>query len=161
MWASVGYAPESRIHVLVMRLEPVAEGTPQHACGGARRSAFHDVVLAVEKVGGVAGIKRKALKAGERSEERRRTFPAITKKVTHAECALTCAGCSDRSGIPALKIKIAPPRGGLFITPRILPLTTFTGVGGAVPLRFGGQSLSRPTRICGCFRMAHVHRPVQ
>src|SRR5579864_9606530 len=118
MWASVGHAAESRIHVLVMRLEPVAEGTPQHACGSARRSAFHDVVLAVEKVGGVAGIKRKALEARERSEERRRPFPAIAQEIAHAECTLACGGCSDRRGIPALKIEIAAPRRRLFIAPR-------------------------------------------
>ena len=44
------HAAEARVHVGVVRLEPVAERAPQQAGGGSRRAALEDVVLAVEEV---------------------------------------------------------------------------------------------------------------
>src|SRR4051795_4666444 len=44
------HAAKTRIHILVVRLEPVAEGRPQHAGSRAWRPAFHHKMLSIKEV---------------------------------------------------------------------------------------------------------------
>src|SRR5579864_4928536 len=76
---SVSHAAKSCVNILVVRLKPVAKRAAQHAGGGARRSSFHDVVLAVEEVRGVARIKRKPLEAGKWLELARCPLPPVAQ----------------------------------------------------------------------------------
>ena len=62
---SVLDAAKLRIHVRIVRLEPVAKRSPQHAGGRARRSALHHEMFAVKEIRGISGIKRKCLESRE------------------------------------------------------------------------------------------------
>jgi hypothetical protein len=64
------YASELRERIRIVRLKPVAKRAPQKPISRPRGAAFDYVVLAVKEVGGIAGIKGKRLKAGERSKNR-------------------------------------------------------------------------------------------
>src|ERR1700733_14510068 len=61
-------AAELRVHVGIVAVEPVAEAASYEFDGGHRRRALHDVVLAVEEVGGILRVRRHRLEAGERTE---------------------------------------------------------------------------------------------
>ena len=64
LYSSTPHAAKSRIHVLVVRLEPVAKTRSQHACRRARRTTFEHVMLVVVEVRGVTQIERKRLESG-------------------------------------------------------------------------------------------------
>lgn len=87
LYSSRPHATESRIHVLVVRLKPVAKTRSQHARSRSRRAAFKHEMLVVVKVRGVAQVERKRLKTGQRPEGRRRPFPAVAKLPNHARRA--------------------------------------------------------------------------
>src|SRR5581483_12382144 len=102
-----------------MRLEPVAEGASQHARRGARRTAFHDVMLPIEEVGGIPGIKRKRLKFRERSKRSGCPFPAVAQQIPDTKSAPPFLECVHRHRIPALKIKIPQPGTRRFGSPGV------------------------------------------
>src|ERR1035437_5113510 len=109
LW-SVAHATEAGVNIRVMGLEPIAEGRPQHAGGGARRAPFHHVVPGIKEIGGVAGIERKGLEAGERGEHGGGPLPSIANHLHGAEGAPAVRESVDRGGIPALKIGITGRR---------------------------------------------------
>src|SRR6266516_7306819 len=93
------YAAKPCIHILVVRLEPVAECGSQHASGRARRAAFHDEVLSIEKVCRVSAVKRKRLESLEGRENRRGPLPSIADHAIHAERAAALRMGIHRCGI--------------------------------------------------------------
>src|SRR6185437_9039341 len=97
------HAAECRVYVWVIAAKPVAEGAPQQAGGGARRSAFHDVMFAIEEIGRVAGICFSRLKARQRTEDRSGPFPSIPNQLTNAKRTIACGRGVNRLGFPVLE----------------------------------------------------------
>src|SRR5467141_2408518 len=145
-----------------MRLEPISERPPQHARCGARRATLHNVVLAVEKICGIARIERHRRKPRKRRELRPRPLPPVPDKIVHAESARARGMRSHRRGIPRFEIEVSPGRARRFLAPRIGPFFPALGgsIRGAMKLRFGRQFASQPLRICGGLGVAHVYRPL-
>src|SRR6202795_1300825 len=145
-----------------MGLEPVAERPPQHARSGARRATLHHVVLAVEKICGIAWIERHRRKPRKRPELRPRPLPTVSDKIVHAESTCSRGMRSHRRGIPRFEIEVSPGRARRFLAPRIAPFFPALGgsIRGAMKLRFGWQFASQPLRIRGGLGVAHVHRPL-
>src|SRR5580704_1785051 len=159
---SAAYAAKPRVNELIVRLEPVTEGAPQHACGGARRSALHDEVFAVEEIGGVTAVERKGLEPGERGELGGGPLPPVTQYAVDAEGALASGKRIHRHGIPTSEIKVAERVCRLCAPPRICPLlAVWSGICGALPLGFRGQRLPCPAGIGFRFRLTHVDWPIQ
>src|SRR6266404_8310549 len=145
-----------------MWLEPIAEGTPEHAGGGARRTPFHHIVLSVEEICRVTWIECPRRESGQRRKHRARPFPAVAHQVMNSKCACTVGICSAWRGIKMSKIEIAKLRPRRFFAPRIAALLIAMRhpVGGAMELLFARQLSIQPFRIRGRFGMAHVHRRV-
>src|SRR5689334_17373018 len=123
VWApSVLDATERRINVRIVRLEPVAERSAQHAGSGARRATLHDEVLAVEKVRGVTGIERHRGEARKRAENSACPFPPVADEVVYAESTGTSRMRTDGNGIPIRKIKVAVLCRRCIVAPRKLAL---------------------------------------
>src|SRR6266700_3433797 len=101
------HAAESRVHVLVMCLEPVAKCRTKHARSRARRSTLHDEVFAIEKISRVSAVERKRLKPGKWRENSGRPLPTIAQHVVYSESALAFGEGVHRCGIPVAEIKIA------------------------------------------------------
>src|SRR5271165_2942458 len=134
---SVAHAAKSCVNVLVVWLEPVAKRAAQHAGGGPRRSAFHHVVFAVEKVRGVAGIEGKPFEAGKRLEPARRPLPSIAQQISDTESALAFRECTNRGRVPTREVKIALARIWSSSAPRKGPLrSSFRSISRPMPLRF-------------------------
>src|SRR5581483_544518 len=134
------HTAKSRIHVLVMRLEPVTKRGPQHASGGAGRTAFHHKVFAVKKIGRIASVERKWFKAGERREHSGGPFPAVSQKAFYAEGALAQRMRVHRRGVPMGKIKISQARVRSVTAPGIGSLHVIRrSIRRTVPLRFRRQ----------------------
>src|SRR5438445_10648986 len=72
---------ERRVNVWKARPEPISEAASDELGSRRRRRTFHDVVLTVEKIGGVDGIGRHRYKAGESVEDRRRPLPSVADEV--------------------------------------------------------------------------------
>ena len=145
-----------------MRLEPVAERPPEHARGRARRTALHHEVLAIEEIRRVPGIKRKWMESRERRKRRARPFPTVPNDVGDAEVADALGVRSRGNRIPALKIKIAVPRGGRFRAPGVLAFfTAASAARGSMPFCFARQFFAGPARIRRRFIVADVHGPVK
>src|SRR5262249_54444032 len=145
----VAHAAESRIDILVVRLEPVAKRAAKHARSGAGAAAFHYIVLAIEEVGGVSGIELEGLKAAKRRKWSRGPLPSVAQHVDHPESAPALREGRDGGGIPAFKIEISQLAMRIFRAPGIRLLGSLRrAVGGAMPLRFAGQRLPCPARIC-------------
>ena len=96
-------AAKLRVHVRVMRLEPVAERPPQHARGRARRTALHHEVLPIEEIRGIPGIERKWLEPGKGRKRRARPFPAIPHEIGDAEIAVALRVRSRREPDPSAR----------------------------------------------------------
>ena len=152
---------KSRIHVLVMRLKPVAERRTQHAGSRTRRAAFHDEMLSIEEVGGVSAVERKRLESRKRPKYCGRPFPTIPdipstpNPLRPCGYAFTGAGshCANRS-FPSCAVGASLPQGySLRVHPPHHRPHDATAPLSAV--------LSRPARIGRCFRMADVHGPVR
>src|SRR5580704_1312414 len=145
-----------------MRLEPVSKRPPQHARSGARRAAFHYVVLAVKEILSVARIEGHTREARERSERRSRPFPAVSDHVLHAECTRSRWMCAHGRRIPRLKIKITFACTRRFFAPGIAALRRALrrSVRCAMKLRLRRKFAAQPLRISRGFRVAHVHRPL-
>src|ERR1700687_3023837 len=144
-----------------MRLEPISERAPQHARCGARRAALHHVVLAVEKIYGIAWIEWHGRKPRKRRELRPRPLPPVPDKIVHAESARSRWVHAHRRGIPRFEIEISPGRAWRFLAPRIcaLPRSVGRSICGAMKLRLGRQFASQPLRIRRGLCVAHVYRP--
>src|SRR5207245_3602404 len=93
-------ATERCVYVRIMRLEPVAERTAQHARGRARRAAFRHVVPAVEKICGIARIKGHRREPRERRELRARPLPSVSDKIINAKRACPRGMRAHGRGIP-------------------------------------------------------------
>src|ERR1700674_2339734 len=155
-------APKLRVHVRVMRLEPVAERPAQHASGCARRTTLHHEVLAIEEIRGISGIERKGLEPWKRRELRARPFPTIPHEIGDAEFTDAVRVRSRGNRIPALEIEIAVPRGWCFRTPGVRVFDAAASAArGAMPFRFARQFFSYPASIGRRLIMADVHRPVE
>src|SRR5580704_3654837 len=123
-----------------MRLEPVAERPPQHACGRAWRTALHHEVLPIEEIRGISRIEGKWLKPGKGPERRARPFPTIPRKIGDAEFAVALGKRSSRNRVPALEIEIAVPRGWRFLAPGVCAFAASASTEcGAMPFRFARQ----------------------
>src|ERR1700680_2943431 len=140
LWTSVFNAAKRRVHVRVMRLEPVSERPAKHAGGRARRTTLHYEVLPIEEIRGVPGIERKWLEPGKRGEWRARPFPTISHQIGNAEVAVTLWVRSCRNRVPALEIKIAVPRGRRFLAPGVRAFAAAArAVRGPMPFHFARQ----------------------
>src|SRR5436853_659687 len=157
----IAHAAESRICILIMWLKPIAEGAPQHAGGSARRTAFHDVVLAIEEIRRIPAIEGEWLEALEGREQSRSPFPTIAEQVSHTKGALRLRKSANRSWIPSLEIKIPQLVAWRCATPRVrifsLVLRTISC---AVPLRFRWQLLTGPTCIGARLSVTHIYGPI-
>src|SRR5208337_860548 len=143
-------AAKTRIDILVVRLEPVAKGRAQHARGGARRSTFHDEVLAIKKIGGVATVKRKWLESGEWSKNGGGPLPPIAEQIVDAESALGLGKRIYGQGVPAMKVEITELGVRRFAAPGVwASVSVKRAVGGAVPLGLGGERLPCPAGVGG------------
>src|SRR5260370_34454567 len=78
------HAPERRIHIRIVPPEPVAEAWLQELLGRSGGSAFHDVVVSVEKVGRVLGVGRHRAESRKAFEDRGGPFPAVADQIVHA-----------------------------------------------------------------------------
>src|SRR5439155_19920602 len=112
-------ATERRVDVRIVRLEPVAEGAPKHASGGARRACLHDVVFSIKKFRGVARIERHRRKAWQRCKYGARPLPAVPNKIMNPECTHTVRLSSALLSGKMLKIIIAVLRFRWLATPWI------------------------------------------
>src|SRR5439155_25311732 len=151
-------ATERRVDVRIVRLEPVAEGAPKHASGGARRASLHDVVFSIKKIRGVTGIERHRRKARQRCKYGARPLPAVPNKIMNPECTHTVRVSSARRRGKMRKIKIAELRCWRLVTPWIAAL--FVRIGDAIccamELLFARQLSIEPLCIRGRFRMAYI-----
>src|SRR5216683_6108256 len=132
-----------------MWLEPVAERPPQHASRRARRSPLHDVVLSIEEIRLVSGIKRHRREAGKWFEFRARPFPAVAHHILNAKSARPARIRTHRARIPMRKIKIPIPRFRCFLAPRITSLHfgVRSAVRRAMKLLLGWQLAPEPLRV--------------
>src|SRR5258708_11719669 len=145
-----------------MRLEPVAECAPQHACRRARRSALHDKMPAVKKIGGISGIERERLESWERRELGRSPLPAIAYHAMNSKCARSLREGIHRHWIPTFKVKITEGSVRFHRSPRIRAFFAVrSSVGSAVPLSFGRQRLPCPVGISFCLRLTDVNWPIE
>src|SRR6202142_2152868 len=119
-------------------------------------------MIAIEEIGGIAGIKFEGLKTWKRRERRGGPLPSVAQKVGNTEGALALLKSPDWRGVPALEIEVSESAVGLFFSPRIRPLGSLNrAISRAMPLGFGWQFLPRPARVRACFRMTYIYRPVQ
>src|SRR5215469_15407033 len=120
---SRGHAAEACIDILIMSLEPVAERRTQHACSRARRSAFHDEVLAIEEICGVSRIERKRFKTGEGREGGGGPLPTVAQKSFHAERAAALGIGVHRGRIPRPEIEVSKSCCRRVVAPWVIALT--------------------------------------
>src|SRR5208282_917859 len=159
----VFHATEGCVDVRIVRLEPVPEGSPQHARSRSRRPSLHHIVFAIEEIRGIAGVKGHRHKSGKRLKFRSRPFPPVAHQIVNAKRARPFWMRSRWCRIPLLKIKIAVTRAWRTIAPRKSSLapTLTRSISRPVKLRFAGQLAPEPLRICRRFRVAYVYRPIQ
>src|ERR1700747_2629651 len=132
-----------------MWLEPIAEGTPEHAGGSARRTPFHHIVLSVEEICRVTWIEWHRRESRQRCEYCARPFPAVAYQVVNSKCAGTVGMRAARSRIKMRKIEIAELRSGNFFAPRIgaLLIGVRDSIRRAMELLFGRQLAIQPFRV--------------
>src|ERR1044072_124525 len=94
----------------IMRLEPIAEGTPQHASGGARRASFQHEMFSIKKVCRVTRIEWHWREARQRREYRSRPFPPVSYQIVNSKCARSLGMGSTRRGVKIRKIKVTESR---------------------------------------------------
>src|SRR5580765_1324739 len=123
--ANLRDATERRVDVRVVGTEPVAEAAADEVEGGGGGGALQDEVLAVEKFGGLDGIARHGLKAGEAVKDRRGPLPAVADQIVDAPGARAGGIGADGNGIPVRKAEVAPCRIGRRVAPRLRPLDAF------------------------------------
>src|SRR5260370_10916631 len=120
---AVVLAAEARyVYIRIRWWDQVAERPPQHASRRARRSPLHNVVLSIEEIRRVSGIKRHRRESGKWFEFRARPFPAVAHDILNAESARPAWIRSHRTRIPMRKIKISGPRFGRVLAPSITSL---------------------------------------
>src|SRR2546430_502616 len=154
---------ECCVDVRIMRLEPISERPAKHASRGARRAAFHHVVLAIKKIRRVTEIEGHGREPPKWRELRSRPLPAIPHKIVHAKRACSRGMRAYRRRIPRLEIEISLGRTWSFFAPRIaaLSIAIRRSVCGAMKLRFRRQFAPQPFCIrCG-FGMTYVYGPFQ
>src|SRR5437879_9890426 len=156
-------ATERCVDIRVMRLEPISERPAKHARRGARRAAFHHVVLAIKKIRRVTGIEGHGREPPKWRELRSRPLPAIPHKIVHAKRACSRWMRAYRRRIPRLEIEISLGRTWSFFAPRIAPLRCAVrrSLCCAVKLCFRRQFAPQPFRVRRGFSVAHVHGPFQ
>src|ERR1019366_3459061 len=93
-------AAKTGVRERIVRLEPIAKRSPQHARSGPRRCSLHDVMLVVKEIGRIAGVKRKRLKTGKRGEDCARPLPSVAEKSGRTEGAGACWERGYRHRIP-------------------------------------------------------------
>src|SRR5580765_1927576 len=100
-------ATERCVPIRVVRLKPITERPPQHARRCAGRTAFHHIVLAIEEIRRISGIKGHRRETGKRFEFGARPFPAVTDQVMDSISACAARIGTYRAGIPMREIKIS------------------------------------------------------
>src|SRR5260370_12565756 len=160
---AVVLAAEARyVEIRIMWLAPVPARPPQHASRRARRTPLKDVVLSLEEIRRVSGIKRYLRESGKRFEFRARPVPAVAHRILNAKSARPARIRTHRARIPMRKIKIPVPRFRRFLAPRVASLhfRIRSTVRRAMKLLLGWQLAPQPLRARRGLRVAHVHRPV-
>src|SRR5215472_9413404 len=99
-------AAKFRVHIRIMRLEPIPERSSQQTRRRARRTALQDEVLTIKEICRIPGIERERLEPREGSEWCARPLPAVADKIGDAEPAVTFGIRTHWNGIPAFKIKV-------------------------------------------------------
>src|SRR4051794_6488584 len=77
-------SPEPRIHIRVIRSEPVAEAAANQLACRRRRRTLHHVMLAVKKIRRVLRVRCHCRKARKRTKDRGSPLPSIADQVLHA-----------------------------------------------------------------------------
>src|SRR5216684_792114 len=153
---------ERGVDVRIAWAEPVSEAAADELGSCGRRRPLHHVVLAVEEVRGVQGIRRHWREAGEAVKDRRGPLPAITDEVFDAPGAGAGRIRADRYRIPVCESEITARLIGKRIPPRKTALLAFRRTERrAVILTLGWQSFAAPCRISGGLVVRHVDRRVE
>src|SRR5579863_3801119 len=100
-------AAETSVDIGITRLKPIAERSPQHACGGSRRSAFHDVMPVIEEVRRIALVEREGLESIKGCKHGACPFPAVTQQIGNSKSAAAGGEGSSRSRIPIVRVEVA------------------------------------------------------
>src|SRR5262245_46500714 len=112
-------AAKLREHERVVSLVPVAEARPNEFTGGGPRGPFQDVVLAVEEVGGVAGVALDVrLESGEAVEWCVGPLPAVAHELVDAPRAGRTRRGTGRGRSPAAEVEVSVGRRGRVRRPR-------------------------------------------
>ena len=126
------------------------------------RGALDHVVLAVEEVGGIFGIRRHRFESRKGSEDGRGPFPPVADQIVHAPGTGAARAGADRDRIPGREVEV-PARG---IGSRVAPRKAAFGVvarrraeRGAMILGLGRNPPPSPTRERSRFLVAHIHGP--
>src|SRR5260370_5592508 len=160
---AVVLAAEARyVEIRIMWLNRVAKQLPPHASRRARRSPLHDVVLSIEEIRRVSGIKRHRRESGKWLEFRARPFPAVAHRILNAKSARPARIRTHRARIPMRKIKIPVPRFRRFLAPRVASLhfRIRSTVRRAMKLLLGWQLAPQPLPVRRVCRVRPVHSPV-
>src|SRR6516164_2915565 len=97
---SLSRAPEPRVDVLVVWLEPISEGSAEHALLCTRGTSLHDVVHPIKKISRITLIERERLETRKRLKKARGPFPSVGDHSLDAECAPAGRECIHRRRIP-------------------------------------------------------------
>src|SRR5579884_2312032 len=119
-------------------------------------------MFAVKKVRGIARIKRKGFKPGERFKDRRGPFPSVAEQIGYAKGAAATGVRMDWSRIPVREVKIASAFFRSAFSPRIRPFQPFRcSVCCAMKLGLGRKLFAGPPGKSRGFCMAYVDGPVK
>src|SRR5207237_4116830 len=113
----IAHAAESRICILIMWLKPIAEGAPQHAGDSARRTAFHDVVLAIEEIRRIPAIEGGWLETLEGREQSRSPFQPLAGRSATPKALCACGKGANRGGFHPLELKFPQLLAGAALPP--------------------------------------------
>src|SRR4029077_21076692 len=157
------HAAKCCVDVRIVGLEPVSERPAEHARRCSRRATLHHVVLAIKEIRRISRIKLSRGKAFKWRELRPRPFPPVSHQVVHAERARAFWLRPNGQRLPSLKIKISVLGRRNLVAPGIqsLVLSPWRSVRCTMKLRLARQLSSQTVCIRACFRVAHIHRPLQ
>src|SRR5438874_1123731 len=102
-----------------MRLKPIPKRAAQHARAGARRAAFHHIMLVIEKIRGIAFVKRERPESSEGTEGSGGPFPAVREHSFDSKSAGSSGKSIHREWVPLCEIEISMARARSFRAPRI------------------------------------------
>src|SRR5689334_10534004 len=120
-------------------------------------------MLAVKKVRRIIRIARDV---GRESRQRRKRclaqLPAVTHQIINSPATRSARTGTDRHWRPSGEIEIAVMLIRLAVSPRLRRLALlWPVVSGTMKLRFRGQALAAPARVCTRLREADINRPAR